>query len=100
MASQPRPRPAPTLACLQRLAKPPGPVRRRAEWSQASVAALLAVQRACGWLDAASGLELEGGEVEEEGRAAGRRETEDLSDSESEGEGSDLEGSSDDDWAD
>ena len=64
------------------------------------MAALLAVQRACGWLDAASGLELEGGEVEEEGRAAGRWGGEGSEGEESEGEASDLEGSSDDDWTD
>ncbi len=46
-------------AYLQNLAKPPSPIHQRMEWSQASVAALLAVQRACSWLDLSQAMEEE-----------------------------------------
>lgn len=49
----------PAPAHPQRLAKPPSPIHERMEWSQASVAALLAVQRACSWLDLSQAMEEE-----------------------------------------
>lgn len=52
----------PSLSChtplrLQRLGKPPGLTQGKVEWSQASVAALLDVQRACAWLRLSDALQ-------------------------------------------
>ena len=46
-----------TPLCPQRLGKPPGLTQGKVEWSQASVAALLDVQRACAWLRLSDALQ-------------------------------------------